>query len=943
MATLSPNLEKAKGEAREGVIAATKEQVTGQMAIASKQVDVAMFIAALNGLQSALTDLGLATIATDVGDQIDLATQVQNEAKQFSDLGGVLGTLYKLRRSIAVAEVTAAMAQAGPEKVDALDSTLLQCITSARQLLGTRPDVSAVMEDLAAIKELRGGPADATAFHDFHALKLAFKSVWLHAFNTELKSSVEQLYALVAGLEIDHSPVPVEIGQDAIEDVNDLKGLLAKLQAGLNSAAVDDAGVPANIRRWFSGSADNWNVMSTAQQSLVAWDASQLDAMDQATLLTQQAFDLMKQGFAELDAPKGPAGRLSKLIFEISKALNEPYAFDVFAPGTYNFGLMVTYRQEWTPGPYQAGDLVSTIPLAPGETRRFSTRRVVRESRSTKEATKSSQDRSWTEQSIGRAESEIMRRATTSTNFQLTSNGSFNIGIGSINVTSEMGANSQIFDSQSIKDFHEATLKAAEGFRNEHSMEVDATESSESEFTSSGEISNPNNELTCTYLFYELQRRYKIHEYLYRVVPVILVAQDVPAPEEVDEAWLIEHRWVLARVLLDESYRSSLNYLASGFAGDELSVGVLKASWEAQQALVAKLEALVSDQTIMRDSLRETVVQTAEGKTIAEAFQMPTALKVISLGFAVDPGQIEADKLGAEYEAAKTRLSYVEQALVDAQKKLTAASAAFNQATQDYSKALQLKFSRNVSLYELRVHVKQNIIYYMQAIYAHEPTDQRFFRLYKKQVICPGVNAGCTPTITSEPIPAFNSTSKAPRGVAASPALWEVIVNKVCVPTVDGGIGGANHDLCEVADLDNPIGYKGNYIIFPFLDTCTLVDYMLQNYVDTELGVIDRNADLHGFNPATFEAQWAAADTAERGTLKDQLTRYISQVQRSTDEIIVPTGQLFIEALPGSHPLLEDFKLEHRLMDVMKVRAEVRRDELENLRLASRIVEGQGT
>jgi hypothetical protein len=75
--------------------------------------------------------------------------------------------------------------------------------------------------------------------------------------------------------------------------------------------------------------------------------------------------------------------------------------------------------------------------------------------------------------------------------------------------------------------------------------------------------------------------------------------------------------------------------------------------------------------------------------------------------------------------------------------------------------------------------------------------------------------------------------------------------------------------------------------------------------------------------------------------LKTDLANYITAVRRSTDEIIVPTGQLFIEALPGSHPLLEDFKLLHRLEDVRKVKAEVRHAELENLPLASRVVGGQ--
>jgi hypothetical protein len=55
---------------------------------------------------------------------------------------------------------------------------------------------------------------------------------------------------------------------------------------------------------------------------------------------------------------------------------------------------------------------------------------------------------------------------------------------------------------------------------------------------------------------------------------------------------------------------------------------------------------------------------------------------------------------------------------------------------------------------------------------------------------------------------------------------------------------------------------------------------------------------------------------------------------------VVPTTSLYIEALVGTHPLLEDFKLIHRALDVKKVQAEVRHQELENARLASRLFGG---
>ena len=47
---------------------------------------------------------------------------------------------------------------------------------------------------------------------------------------------------------------------------------------------------------------------------------------------------------------------------------------------------------------------------------------------------------------------------------------------------------------------------------------------------------------------------------------------------------------------------------------------------------------------------------------------------------------------------------------------------------------------------------------------------------------------------------------------------------------------------------------------------------------------------------------------------------------------------LIIEALPGTHPILEDFKLKHRAVDVKQAQAHVGKVELENLRLAARLL-----
>lgn len=53
----------------------------------------------------------------------------------------------------------------------------------------------------------------------------------------------------------------------------------------------------------------------------------------------------------------------------------------------------------------------------------------------------------------------------------------------------------------------------------------------------------------------------------------------------------------------------------------------------------------------------------------------------------------------------------------------------------------------------------------------------------------------------------------------------------------------------------------------------------------------------------------------------------------------MPTDSLYIDALPGTRPVLEDFKLLHRGLDVRVVRAQARQAEIENLRYAARLLD----
>src|SRR5262249_41525446 len=124
----------------------------------------------------------------------------------------------------------------------------------------------------------------------------------------------------------------------------------------------------------------------------------------------------------------------------------------------------------------------------------------------------------------GRADRDIVDRAENRTNFNVTADGSFGTDADKIHATAQGGGDSAKISETTKKDFHEAVLKSAQEFKQDSRTEVDTSFSEETETTTYNEIQNPNDELTVTYLFYELQRTYLISERIHQVVPVVLVA-----------------------------------------------------------------------------------------------------------------------------------------------------------------------------------------------------------------------------------------------------------------------------------------------------------------------------------------------------------------------------------------------------------------------------------
>ncbi|MEO8018238.1 MAG: hypothetical protein ABI769_10520 [Pseudomonadota bacterium] len=780
-----------------------------------------------------------------------------------------------------------------------------------------RPTSDDVEKAIAGL-QLKSGPADVPAFYDFHQLQIAFDFVWQHALDDGIIEATNQLANTL--IENGGDPLPAVTNSS-----NPIKALKLEAQhVQLAQRSLQSTGVMYR---------------APAPSMPDATNPTPPPLPPKPPIIHPPFFDLTNAVLVDWKVdPQDPLGILENLI-------NERYKFEVFAPGTTNFGLLVTYRQKWVPITYQVGDLVKTLTLAPKETRKVTSKRVIHKERSVKEMEANQRNRKDEINETMRSEAEIVQKAQDKNSFNTTSKGGYNVGYssgeGTTNFTKEAEASSQ----ETKKSFHEAVLKAAQEFKDERKVEVETKDTDESEYTDSAEISNPNDELTVTYLFYELQRRYRVSEHIHRLSPVVLVAMEVPNPNRASiDKMLLGHSWIINRVLLDDRYRPALDYLCTRIVGDELALRELANSVASVKDAVETLKKLHRDMENTKKAA-ELALDLAISRR-ADKVANENTEGVVEHAFE----SVFGSGSGEDVEAARIRedlkKDIYERAVrdeKDLRMRLDGEVAALTQAQAEYARANAEHSNRLLQIAGLRAHFKENVLYYMQAIWSFTFKDQIFFSLSSIKV--PKLTA--VQKTYSLAVPDELPLSITPKpGQIVLEVRADVQLNSTMDPAQDF------LTLAEVADLDSPLGFKGNYMMFPLKQSNALTDFMMVPYIDSELGIHDPD-DLGSWTPEDFakyarclqkqmkdeltEAEYAALQSQ----LEEQYKRIVSSPRLNNDEVIVPTSSLYIEALPGAHPLLEDFKLAHRLLDVKN--AAIKNDmlKLECLRYAGRLLDGE--
>ena len=793
---------------------------------------------------------------------------------------------------------------------------------------------------------LQKGPAEVPAFHDFHTSQVAFAHVWQQLFDEAIPDLAYNANRLGQS----------RFGIDGVFD----RALVVGNLGGWLSQWITPLEVPTIIARFFDITKDEYNDLSSTNRSELVEIAKKIDLCTgaQATFYPGYIYrhegskivdqriiqSLTEQGERLIDAVRhDDYHTMHRTLRELQERLSSKYEFTVFAATrdyhSVNFGLINTYRQLWEPVEYQAGTLLKTIPLAPKEERKYSVKITRHDKRSTKEARKNNTSITNEQTSTSRVEAEIMAKAQSKTNFTTTSEGDINFGAYSGKATTSFGVEAANESAQSRKDFRESVLKAVQDYKQETSTEVSTESDWTSESNESGTISNPNDELAVTYLFYELQKRYRVSEQIHRVMPVVFVAQEVPSPDQITPAWVLANDWIINRVLLDDSFRPTLRYLATNSVGDDFSLRELRRNLRQQRNLVETLRIEFSAASMQADN-RYAALEWAIKQRISTEESESTDGWLSDIGDAVFGGGQDPEAAKARELAAKDAHQY---ALEKAEKAAAALKQEVNnlhQLTEQYNRALQARLDNETQVKRLLVHLRNNILYYMQAIWTLEPPDQRFLRL--QNVAVPVLKlASRSYRITVAPDDDIFAAFR-----ADGTKRYRAQMHGTFEHPPGGGF--ETRPLVQVADLGKVVHCFGNYLAFAMNEHNALTEFMAAPYVDSAFGAMDPN-DLSNVSLEQYSKYVCCLKHrlthAEFNNIKPNLAKWLGKLLasplRNGDEIVVPTGSLFIESLVDQNPIMERFKLQHRELDVFKVQEEVRRAGLENLRLASRLLNNE--
>jgi hypothetical protein len=818
-------------------------------------------------------------------------------------------------------------APAAPATTDDVKRHLTELLDQIRQA-GADATQNEAAGTLAGINgfvhglDIQGGAADQAAIFDFETLNFAFDHVWQDIFDPWW-STILADRLVESGKFASFQAAPVNGGGGGGGPQRGILEELAFQTDNIRAAAMAEFGADAAPTVTYSVLGGVMDGLASVAGALGDAAGTVVDAVTgsgggRGPVRGRDHRD-RDRGRVRDHRTRGhqrERGRRMKVLNAYLKTLDEviaaDYPFTVFGADdsgrAINYGQIVKYRQHWEPQSYQAGELVKTLPLAPQQKISFSSRRTIQRSYNEKRAEASENTYNSSDSATARDVAKIVNSAKMETSYTLENKANASApGVGGAESTSTFQTNFGLQSSRTKETFREQVRKESESFKNSASVHVETSESEELVDEEKSEIQNPNDEIAFTCLFYELQRRFEVSEKLHKLTPVILVAEEVWKPSEITPERIGRFDWIIRRVLLDDSYAEALDIVSAG--------GLV-----AQQAGLADLEDLMEEQFDVVDTLRK---QLDRGGLVVTDRRRRRSRSLIEIG-------LEIVGLGGGRPDTPTGslLDEEEQERNETEDELRRQEGLLAQAVDRFNEAFT-EFARQViQVKKLQLHIKQNIIYYLQAIWDHEDRHQMLMRLRNTQV----------PVIKGEVVYSVEGTE-----THEEPPHWTKPI-RIIARARNFEVTDDTIDLAEVADLSRHLGFFGNYRIFPLTELNPVSEILAVPFLSGRAGIHDPDpaanvtvGDLERYANCLRETLDPPAFQAELPKLLGTLKRRLDNARPDSEEIVIPTGSLFIELLPGAHSAMEHFKRQHRAVDVADAVTDVITKRLEHLRVAARI------
>lgn len=787
-------------------------------------------------------------------------------------------------------------------------------------------------------------PADVPAYHDFTNLQIAFDSVWQ-----------EHLHQGVVDLFGDVYEAVVELGGDpsrpAHANVGAINGILAEGRSTLR--------VAREVRDHRNGSPEGGTVVTGSGRPLPPRARSSSDGgcsgADQPVIRDHRSGDqdiVIRDHRSRSSAD--PAERLPALLQELERRLQGKHAFTIFAANakerSINFGVLMTYRQVWTPLAYQAGPLVKSIPLAPGQTQKVVIGRKTIKKRAREEIENNLRETRDEMSATSRTEQEIIRRAQIKNDFSVENVDKGGVEPASHTTTTRFGHQATKSSDDIKKTIQESVFKSALQIRQEHVVKLTSEDTEEFETTETTEISNPSGGCAVTFLLYELERCHRVKTMLRSLLPVVFVAQEFPQPHEINAAWLVAHDWILKRVILDDSFLPTLNSLTQA-SGNESAIAEMRYNVQQQRCIVDQLREEVASArkraTLQQSLLERAVFQKAgvldDGDGIlGNALESVTsAASDIASGvsdflFGGGGGNAQSNRQALE-ERAQAAADQARELMFRLEREVTA----LNALTETYTRALREHHTLLTEIARLETHVAANAMYYMHKIWAHEPPDQRYFRLHNVPVPVFKTSARSFVVDFDNPVVSMQEPHEGlPRFGGVKFKAYKCEAKSKILEDFDF------EPLSKVANLHKTVGFFGNYIVFELNESNAVTDAMMDPFVDRATGQLVDPSDPTNWTIDEF-AEYVCClkeklDSDEFAQilpqLREQYKAILTTSSHQNDVLVVPSNSLFIEALPAGHEVLDNFQRAQRVLDVKSAQADHRAKELENIRRAARLL-----